>query len=226
MFTAALVLIAASIGLVVERNTHDLLLYLGQDSPPRDADRSTALSTAFTIPNHFQDLRLLGLPSATSPLMFIHLPKCAGTSIRTSLFARFGSSSEEDASHMCIPSFHGLSPGTFQMSRCKPRRGAGRTMSVVAGHFDYTDTLSTLMMTNKLTKSSDVKCITYIREPLARTVSFYYFYLKLVRHSRRAPVLQSLPAQEAVDLLATLGLRGRWLLRSGLLHCCALPFLL
>ena len=79
----------------------------------------------------------LSLPSTSHPLLYVHLPKCAGTSMRKSL--HLFSVRHIPLSNTCIPCENRTSCHIFSLSQC------GRSLPVVvAGHFQFEETKSLL----------------------------------------------------------------------------------
>ncbi len=114
------------------------------------------------------------VPWATAQLVFLHVPKTAGTSFTAVLDARFR---EEE---IC-PAYYWKELFAIPRERLQAYR-------LVRGHFEYAVT--------ELLR--DVRIITMLRDPVARTVSHYRYMATLAHHPLRE-VFAGVPLPELLE---------------------------
>ena len=120
------------------------------------------------------------------PFVFIHQAKCAGFSMRTVIFrlllTRKFTAKGLTQSDACVPCgydkhAHRLRDCVvFDERDCTP--SGAQPLAVIAGHFRYSDAVAGLIRRNGLAPDTAVPCMTFIRHPVKRLVSWYYWYCK------------------------------------------------
>jgi hypothetical protein len=130
----------------------------------------------------------LKLSGSHLELVSLHIPKTAGTSFRTILQDRYGKGR--------VLHFDIYSSGTIEV-KGKPFKRAGfkRNTSVLHGHFSYKD----------LHKFVDIKegtpLITWLRHPVDRVVSNYYFLNKIIAHRLKERANENLMSRMGKSLV-------------------------
>jgi hypothetical protein len=95
------------------------------------------------------------------PLLFIHIPKTAGTSFRSELEQYFGGEAVFPGSWYLERLYRGDYPPVEQFTR--DIEALRRKIRVVTGHYPYSQLISVL---------SDVDRAVFLREPVARAISY------------------------------------------------------
>ena len=120
------------------------------------------------------------MPSAAQPFVFLHHEKCAGSTLRRYIVA----AAKRWGSRFVVPGHNGVADMTFDLSSLAPEEAA--PIAVLAGHFqwgvwDALPLLSAAAATTAATTASagaaaplPVACFVMLREPVSRTISFYY----------------------------------------------------
>ncbi|WP_417612803.1 sulfotransferase family 2 domain-containing protein [Owenweeksia hongkongensis] len=100
-------------------------------------------------------------------LVSLHIPKTAGTSFRTILEESFGRRS--------VVRFDIYKSGEVYL-KDKPIKGTslGRKTRVIHGHFSYQD------FVDRVDYDHSIPMVTWLRHPLQRTLSNYYFLNKII----------------------------------------------
>ena len=161
----------------------------------------------------------LSLPSLSHPLFFVHLPKCAGSSVRKSLF-QFAQKYLR-GSEICIPCEGKDRCRVFSMSKCISRQPV-----LVGGHFNFEETKEMLRKSsapNSVSSSPplspapyfNLSCVTFIRDPISRMISMYYFITSMATRisKKKTPSLSSLSPREssaAIDIAGDFALKANY----------------
>lgn len=114
-------------------------------------------------------------PTAANPLLFIHVPKTAGTVVRRALASVVVPTP--------VPGADGREkrvrdPGICGLPNYRCYRTGNVPLHTMAGHLQYMRAREVALLRNKLPPDTKVPCITFIRDPVDRLVSLYYYLLR------------------------------------------------
>lgn len=155
------------------------------------------------------------LPSASQPFLLVHLPKCAGTSMRAAVAAILRAAGLPN-DEQCIPGFGGMSPRVLSTAQCWRRYRMNSTtgeeadpmvqppLVAVAGHFNYLTSIRSIEKRNHLPLNATIPCFSMIRDPIERLVSYYYWFHDV--KERTPSLLQNLGPEEGTKVLSGLGI--------------------
>ena len=163
---------------------------------------------------------MASLPSTSSsgsPFILIHQSKSAGTSMRTRLFDLFQSSAFAvhglTTNDTCVPCAR-YTPSaveqpceTVHISDCDVLGlwPPNRPLAAVAGHFSLAPTVAGLIARNNLPQNFSVPCLTYVRRPVSRIVSFFYWYRRTYFSNSSFVELHKLSPRDALLAITALG---------------------
>jgi hypothetical protein len=158
-------------------------------------------------------------PSLSTPFILIHQSKSAGTSMRKSLFDVFSTRTFATLGlsryDTCVPCVR----YNRTMLRCEvtsiddcdevKEEGVvipqGRPLVAVAGHFSLVPTVAGLIARNSLPAGTAVPCLTYVRQPISRIVSYFYWYRRRYFPDEPPVLLHKLSPHDALRAIVDLG---------------------